>query len=443
MTRDAGKPLGNAISPATEKTDLPKTTGKCRKRKPESDPTSKTDDRSPYAKLLSEPLLRRLSAAATAADSFLRRNDLLLLPSQCLSLEALLSSLPISPSPSSSFSSTAWFHRFLSSASSDDGDPRWHHCFRMSRPTFLRLLSSLSPPPEEHALAAAIFRLAHGASYKSVARRFGFSSSADASRAFYTVCKLINEKLGEINKDDPKPDFSPRSLLNCCGVLGFARFEIDGELLGPNGSILVQALVDSTGRFVDISAGWPSTIKPETIFRQTKLFSVMEAESRSFLNGPSHKLGNGVYVPQYIVGDSRFPLLPWLMTPYSSSSNEEEDSFESCRSEFNNAHKAVVRKAGTAFASVRDRWRILDRKWKQEMVEFLPFVITTCCLLHNFLVSCGENAPDNNAGDSGWMWMRDDEEEEEETREFREEDLDARRIRDAIAENLSRVCSRR
>ncbi|BAT80585.1 hypothetical protein LR48_Vigan08g085000 [Vigna angularis] len=48
-------------------------------------------------------------------------------------------------------------------------------------------------------------------------------------------------------------------------VLGLARFRIDDSFLGENGCLMVQALVDSEGRFVDISTVWPITMNPETI----------------------------------------------------------------------------------------------------------------------------------------------------------------------------------
>ncbi|CAN6821034.1 unnamed protein product [Brassica oleracea] len=402
-----------------------------KKRKSHRNPTNKSEKL-----LLSDPLLRRLSSAAAATRSFIQTNDLFLPPSQSLRIESLLSSLPIAPSHSTSTSNSTWFHRFVNSASEND-DPRWHHCFRMSKPTFFKLLSVLSssdlPPLPSSSLAATLFRLAHNASYSSLAQRFGFDSVSDASRAFFTVCKLVHEKLGQL--DDPKPDYSPRLLPNCCGALGFERFDVDGELLE---SLIVQALVDSAGRFADISAGWPSTMKPEAILRQTKLFSMAEEESRSFLNGGAPcELGDGVSVPRYILGDSRLPLLPWLVTPYSSN-EEEEDSFE-----FNNLARAALRAVEIAFAKVRTRWRILDRKWKPEVVEFLPFVVTTGCLLHNFLVDCGDGDLQEEcvvARDDSEM-MKDDECEEDTRRYEGEAYVGSSRIRDAIAENLSRVTS--
>ncbi|XP_023643458.1 protein ANTAGONIST OF LIKE HETEROCHROMATIN PROTEIN 1 [Capsella rubella] len=389
---------------------------------------------------LKDPLLRRLSSAAAVTHSFLQANDLFLSPSQSLRLESLISSLPISPSPSPSpaVTTATWFNRFLTSATEDEDDPRWCLCFRMSKSTFFSLYSILTPASLP-SFAATIFRLAHGASYESLVHRFGFDSTSQASRSFFTVCKLINEKLSQ-QLDDPKPDFSPNLLPNCCGVLGFGRFEVKGKLLGAKGSILVQALVDSNGRFVDISAGWPSTMKLEAIFRQTKLFSIAE----EVLSGAPTKLGNGVLVPRYILGDSCLPLLPWLVTPYDLTSNEEEE--ESFREEFNNVVHTGLHTVEIAFAKVRARWQILDKKWKPETIEFLPFVITTCCLLHNFLVNSGDDDDDSleecvNGCEAGEM-RKDEKDEEEKTRRFEGEAyIGSRRIRDAIAENLSRVSS--
>ncbi|KAH7574330.1 hypothetical protein JRO89_XS03G0283300 [Xanthoceras sorbifolium] len=242
----------------------------------------------------------------------------------------------------------------------------------MSQQTFSHLLhtlfsalsSSLPSIPPDSALAAALFRLSHGASYKSLARRFGFPSSDDACRVFYTVCKAINENLGNL-----------------------VEFDVDGELLGGNGSLLVQALVDSKGRFLDISAGWPSRMKPESILYQTKLFIGVE-ESRDLLNGPVYEL----------------------------------------------VHSRAMGLVGNAFERVKSRWQLLGRRWKEECIEFLPYVIVTGCLLHNFLIKFSEPLPDDDVGCL----------KEEELPVFEGEvDETGRGIRDFLAEHLSRVSLRR
>lgn len=180
------------------------------------------------------------------------------------------------------------------------------------------------------------------------------------------------------------------SLPNCCGVLGFDRFKVEGNLFGENGYVLVQAVVDSEGRFVDVSAGWPSNVKPESILRQSEFYSRVE-ESKELLNGPAFKLKDGDLIPQYILGESCFPVLPWLITPFA----EIDDMDSSCRT-FNSVHKGAMELVGTAFGRVRYQWQLLTKEWKEGCVEALPFVIVACCLLHNFLIKCSEPLPDNN-----------------------------------------------
>ncbi|KAF2310556.1 hypothetical protein GH714_014433 [Hevea brasiliensis] len=279
----------------------------------------------------------------------------------------------------------------------------------MSKQTFTSLLSLLSPSllsflpssiPPDSAIAATLFRLAHGASYESVAPRFGLDSPAAACLAFYSVCKTVNEKLGDLvdfGRDLERivMGFEWISLPNCCGVLGFGKFGVDSELLGKNGSLLVQALVDSEGRFLDISAGWPCTMKPESIFTQTKLYSRVEG-SRELLNGACYQLSESNSIPQYILGDSCFPLLPWLLTPFIRPN--EEDSFGSAEREFNAAHSRAMGLVGNAFGRVKARWQLLARRWKEDCVEIFPFVIVMGCLLHNFLIKYSEPLPEESVG---------------------------------------------
>ncbi|XP_027332591.1 protein ALP1-like [Abrus precatorius] len=405
-------------------------------------------------KLNHQNLADLVSTVTLTAHSFLSDNDLVLLPSQSLTLQTLISStshslsaiLSLFPKPSHPLSLSlpqrdCWFHRFRSVS-----DSQWLHAFRMSKPSFSHLLNILSPSlsssvpniTPDCALGAAIFRLAHGATYGSVARFFGISPG-EACRAFFSVCKAVTGSLGhlfQLRTDSERVvvGFGWSSLPNCFGVLGLASFGIDSDSLGKNGSLMVQALVDSEGRFLDVSAGWPSTMKPETVLHQSKLYVGVE-ESKELLQGPSYKLSDGCLVPQYILGDSCFPLLPWLLTPYNRVN--EEDSFGSAERAFNCAHSNAMGFVGDAFGRLRTRWQLLSasRRWKQECVEYLPFVIVTGCLLHNFLMKCNEPIPDKGASSV-----------------VKEEGLaafdgmvneSAMRIRDALALHLSRVSMRR
>ncbi|KAH0742727.1 hypothetical protein KY290_030720 [Solanum tuberosum] len=405
-------------------------------------------------------LIPHLIAAISSAHSFLLRHDLHLLPHQSLSLESLISSssssisnivsllsLPpppplAAPPPRAAVTSPSdddslpgcWFQRFLIA----DSDTLWAETFNLTEPSFtllLRLLtpslSSLSVPPN-YALALTLYRLAHGASFSAVSRRFGIDSPT-ACRVFYTVCKAITENLGhlfELKSDINRVivGFGWISLPNCCGVLGIEKFELGGDLLGENGFLIVQALVDSEGRFLDVSAGWPSTMRPETVLRKSKLYLGVE-ESKEYLNGSSFELNDGNSIPQYILGDSCFPLLPWVLTPYRGESNVEDGA----EMAFNSVHRRGMQLVGTAFGRVREKWKLLARKWNGQCIEAFPFVIVTCCLLHNFLIKCSEAVTDET-------------EEYPRFEEFPvfdgEVDESGKKIRDALASHLFRVSQR-
>ncbi|XP_017243784.1 protein ANTAGONIST OF LIKE HETEROCHROMATIN PROTEIN 1 isoform X2 [Daucus carota subsp. sativus] len=394
--------------------------------------------------------IEQVAGATRAAYKFLSDNDLQLHPSQALALEAQISaaarslseihlslsnnSSSLSNPPPSETKRPCWFHRFLEDAA-DEYDSRWTEWFRMSKTSFtllLRLLtpslSGLAPVQPNYALGAALFRLAHSAHYKAVGNRFGMDS-ATACLAFHTVCKGVVDKLAhlfELKTDINRivVGFGWISLPNCCGVLGFDRFKVEGNLFGNDGFVMVQALVDSEGRFLDVSAGWPSNVKPVSILRQSEFYSRVE-DSKELLDGPAFELKDGNSVRQYVLGESCLPVLPWLITPF-----DETDDMDASRRAFNSVHKDAMKMVATAFGKVRDQWQLLTKEWKEGCVEALPFVIVACCLLHNFLIKCSEVSPENNV---------------EYTRDFElpvfdgEVDESGNRIRNALAVHLSRV----
>ncbi|CAI9100920.1 OLC1v1038112C1 [Oldenlandia corymbosa var. corymbosa] len=407
-------------------------------------------------------LVPQLITAAHGALSFLRRHDLHLLPSQSLSLENLLASTstsfpkllsllsfspqsippppPVAPPPPQ----PCWFDRFLSSAD-DDHDSRWAHFFNLSKPSFTLLLRLLTPSltslspllPLNFALAATLLRLAHAASFSAVSRRFNIDP-ATACRAFYTVCKAINERLGhlfELKSDINRivVGFGWISLPNCCGVLGFEKFRLDGSLLGKEEFLIAQALVDSEGRFLDVSAGWPSNVSPENILRKSKLFAGIE-ESKEYLNGPSFEISDRNSIPQYILGESCFPIMPWLLTPYRDF--DEHQELNSSKTAFNKVHEVGVQLVRKAFWKLRKRWKLVTEKWNEECIEAFPFIIVACCLLQNFLIKCSEPVQ---------VQVEDvDFSRDEEFPVFDGDgDETGQKIRDALASHLNRVNQRR
>ncbi|GJN26249.1 hypothetical protein PR202_gb14167 [Eleusine coracana subsp. coracana] len=331
-------------------------------------------------------LLAQLASSVTLALRFASDRDLLLLPSQSLALDPLLLSaaravsrllalLPLHLQTLTLTSLSLSYHFLdLPSASSSSSSSS----------------SSLALPPD-HKLGAALFRLAHAAPARAVARRFGLPSPAVAARAFYEVCRAAADRLAPL-LDLAAPDrisravpgFCALSLPNCCGALGYARFGA--------AAATAQALVDADGRFLDLSVGWDPAAPPAEILPRTNLAT---SQSIVLANAPHGELIGGS-VPRYFLGPASCPLLPWLVTPYTadSAAADADHSLLSKESIFNHVHAQGMRVLEDAFARVRARWRLLDECWNGECQEALPYVVVAGVLLHNFLIRCGEPMPD-------------------------------------------------
>ncbi|WOK94219.1 hypothetical protein Cni_G02921 [Canna indica] len=400
--------------------------------------------------LAPEDLLCHLASAISGSLRFLSSADLLLLPSQSLALESLISSsalslsgilsflppfpLPLDPPPTAP--PAPWFSRFLSSSAAAD-DRRWVDSFRMSKRSFDYLLQLLTPSlqsdpsaaaavPPDVKLSAALFRLAHAAPYRVVARRFDLPSPNISCRAFYEVCKAVADRLGhlfELSSDLQRVvrGFDQLSLPNCCGVLGFARFAVEGAARG--GSMIAQGLVDSEGMFLDISAGWHGSMTPAQILTKTKL---CRTQAMVLGNASTMEL-NGGSVPKYLLGGSCCPLLPWLLTPIRGVDSNLNSSKAAA---FNHVHAQGMKLVDRAFGRLRVRWQLLQTSWKEECADALPFVVVACCLLHNFLIKCGEPMEDEIEPGMG----------KQEFPDFKgKDDEGGESIRDVLAAHLSLV----
>ena len=83
-----------------------------------------------------------------------------------------------------------------------------------------------------------------------------------------------------------------------------------------NYSINLQGVVDATGKFIDVSIGWPGSIHDARVLRLSTLYQ--RAENNLNLTEPVKRI-NGVTVRPLLISDSAYPLLPWLVSPYVSN----------------------------------------------------------------------------------------------------------------------------
>ncbi|OMO63249.1 Harbinger transposase-derived nuclease [Corchorus olitorius] len=268
-------------------------------------------------------------------------------------------------------------------------------CFRMKSSTFEWLAGLLEPLLEcrdpvgtplnlsaELRLGIGLFRLATGSSYPEIAQRFGVSESVTRFCAKH-LCRVLctnfrfwvafpsPEELKSVSLSFEQFTGLP----NCCGVIDCTRFNIVNENNGGIESIAAQVVVDSSSRILSIIAGFKGDKGDSRILKSSTLYKDIE-EGRLLNSSPV--VVNGVAVNQYLVGDGKYPLLPWLMVPFA-------DVFQgSSEGKFNVAHRAMRVSALKTIASLKN-WGILNKPMQEEFKAAVA-VIGACSILHNVLL---------------------------------------------------------
>ena len=92
-------------------------------------------------------------------------------------------------------------------------------------------------------------------------------------------------------------------------------------------SMLVQAVVDHNHLFRDICIGWPGSVHDARVLANSCLFK--RVNSGELLNGEALQV-QGQPLQPFLLGDSAYPLLPWLIKPFPFS-----PSLDSSQKKFN------------------------------------------------------------------------------------------------------------
>ena len=141
-------------------------------------------------------------------------------------------------------------------------------------------------------------------------------------------------------------------------------------------SLILQGLVDSDYRFLDICVGWPGKVHNARIFKNSPLFALCCA--RTFLLPDMSVMISGVRVPPLILGDSAYALSEWLMKPYTDRGNLTRDE-----TSFNIKYGTTRGVVENAFGRLKGRFRSISKRLDFN-VENSCNVINACCVLHKY-----------------------------------------------------------
>ncbi|XP_033102408.1 protein ALP1-like [Anneissia japonica] len=280
----------------------------------------------------------------------------------------------------------------------------------MTRSTFMDIAEQLRPFIEkevtqmrtpitvEHRLAITLWRLATNIEYRSLGQQFGVGRS--------TVCSIVNETCRAIETHlmpkyirfpegqdllDTVQQFRTKckfpqvaGVIDCCHVLIKPPKDSPEDYFNQNQfySVVLQAVVDADGKFINTDVGQPGSVHDARVFSLSSLSRKLS--SRTLFNPNPTILVEGQEIPLLILGDSPYPLLPNLMKGYSDLERLTNDQMQ-FNMKISSAHVVVER----TFSRLKGRWQIFN-KTSYNQLDYIRPLVNACCTLHNICERNGD-----------------------------------------------------
>ena len=238
-------------------------------------------------------------------------------------------------------------------------------------------------------VAITPWRLSTNVDYRTIAHLFGVAKST-ACETVEEVCnafirKLFKKYIAIPSREAVAPitqGFTDDwGFPQCVGALDGCHIPILAPQDSPKDyfnrkrhhSILLQGLVDHKYRFMDI-VGWPGSVHDAQVLANSKLYQKWE---HGELFPQIAKEISSVCVPHVVLGDPAYPLLQWIMKPYS-----DDGRLTRRQSVFNYRLSRARVVARNAFGRLKGQWRCLLKR-NNTHISRMPTVVTICAILHN------------------------------------------------------------
>ena len=232
---------------------------------------------------------------------------------------------------------------------------------------------------QECKLLSVIWLLATEESYRSVADRFGMSKGSLHFTAMQVV-EVISQKISKFvawpTENKMKVMANDNQMkYSLPGIYGF----IDGSHIPIKGrtanreafinclgysSILLQAVCDSTSKFIHTYVGWPGSIHDARMFRNSDLNDILEPVPKDL----------------HILGDSAYALSLGVLTPY-----RDNGKLSTLQKRFNFFHGSARSVIERSFALLKGKFRRL-KYLDMSLDDKIPLTVSSCVVLHNFIL---------------------------------------------------------
>jgi DDE superfamily endonuclease len=303
--------------------------------------------------------------------------------------------------------------------------------------------------PVDKRVAVALFHYAHDTStYFLTGDKFGISEAAAHGMVFDfidAVIKVYSDRIsfpaGDSLHEVIKRFERKYKFPNCCGAIDCTHILITTPTIdcckcyydrNSNMSVILQAVVDSSCRFIDVHAGRPGCTNDARVFSESPLAEALR--QGTFLQEPVVQV-QGCNVKPYIVGDAGYKLEKYIMIPYPSSQLSDE-----ARKSYNFFQSCTRNIVEQAFGRLKGRFRWLNGIVAVRSVLEHAGIIFCACMLHNIMIdemdeplaewgeseSSSDEDSDEESGDHGLDLMTGDDIVPGES------DLEASAIRDIL-----------
>ncbi|XP_015807833.2 putative nuclease HARBI1 isoform X2 [Nothobranchius furzeri] len=234
--------------------------------------------------------------------------------------------------------------------------------------------------PEVQVLAALGFYTS-GSFQTSMGDTIGISQ-ASMSRCVSNVTRALVEKAPQFITFNREPSFEEfervagfpgvLGVLDCVQVAIKAPNSEDSTYVNKKGfhSVACQLVCDARGLLLSTETHWPGGLEDTIVLERSAVHKHLQDNKEGWL-----------------LGDGRYPLRKWLMTPVERPESPAEF-------QYNLAHVATHEIVDRTFRAIQTRFRCLDgtKGYLQYSPEKSSSILLACCVLHNISLQSGLDA---------------------------------------------------
>ncbi|XP_031348431.1 putative nuclease HARBI1 [Photinus pyralis] len=274
--------------------------------------------------------------------------------------------------------------------------------FRMSRECFGELSTVIgnnqrlqnSTIPMQKKILFTLWVLAKPESFLAAGDRFGLARST-AHGIFKDVVAVFVELLNRYITWPNNHDTAIRAFHDKSGGFPGVIGAIDGchiQMKQPTAnandyynrkqvhSVILQGICNHKKLFMDIYVGMPGRVHDAHVLRTSPVYGHLVNNNNTIMPHNCH-----------ILGDSAYPLMENLLTPFRDNGHLNEDQIR-----YNVKLSTIRAVIERAFGQLKGKFRRLKYLDIAEP-DFATEIITAACVLHNFTLMWGEEMHDNEA----------------------------------------------